>query len=165
MKRSAAEIRRIENAIINGRVVKIEPMNKPVVARRPPARDSKSGMTKGDRRKIAARIVELSDQVLSTNESDRHIALKIGSGPNSNTVNVSKRYDRVSFFIRSKNLFRKAETEGFTPKPAESPTAPNKDRFRFWELRLSDIEAHEALFREIVKESVSVIMDRRPKKK
>src|ERR1035437_934491 len=102
-------------------------------------------MTREDRLKVADRIVELSDQVLSRAERRYHFALKIGSGPNSNTVNVSKRFDRVSFFIRSSSLLRKAEAEGFKPDPAESTWAPNKDRFRFRELRLRDIEAHEAL--------------------
>jgi hypothetical protein len=41
----------------------------------------------------------------------------------------------------------------------------NEHKLLFRGLGLSDIEAHEALFREIVMESVRMIMDRKPKKK
>jgi hypothetical protein len=120
--------------------------------------------TREDRLKVAALIVELSNKRLSLSPTNntRYIALKIGSGPNSNAIRV--RNSRVSFFIRSTGLLNKAKYEGFDPQPLRSTTAANKDKFRFWGLRLSDIEAHEALFREIVKESVETIMDRRPKK-
>ncbi len=120
-------------------------------------------MTREDRLKVAARIVELSNQVFSTKENVDYIALKIGSGPNSNAVRV--RDNRVSFFIRSTELLNKARAEGFEPEPLKSTTAANKDKFRFRGLGLSDIEVHEALFREIAKESVETIMNRRPKRK
>lgn len=119
--------------------------------------------TREDRLKVAALIVELSNQVLSTKENIHYIALKIGSGSNSNAVRV--RNDRVSFFIPSTVLINKARAEGFDPEPLKSTTAANKDKFRFRGLGLSDIEAHEALFREIVKESVETIMARRPRRK
>ena len=41
----------------------------------------------------------------------------------------------------------------------------DEHKFLFWGLGMSDIQAHEALFREIVMESVRTIMDLRPKKK
>jgi hypothetical protein len=119
--------------------------------------------TREDRLRVAAQIVELSNQVLSTTENSRYIALKIGSGSNSNAIRV--RNSRVSFFIRSTGLLDKAKDEGFDPQPLKSTTAANKDKFRFWHLSLSKIEDHEVLFKEIVKESVETIMDRRPKRK
>jgi len=151
----------MERMMSVGEVVKIEPIPNSAVPLPRPARFLKSEKAREDRLKIAARIVELSNQVLSTKENAHYIALKIGSGPNSNTVNVWKSHDRVGFFIRSSDLLRKAEAEGFKPEPAKRQL----DRYRFWELSLRDIEAHEPLFREIVKESVGVIMDRRPKRK
>jgi hypothetical protein len=164
MKRSAAEIRRIENAIVNGRVVKIEPIHELVVSTPPQARNSKNEMTPEDRLKIAVRIVELSGGDLEPLDTEFHISMKIGVGPYSNAVTISKRNDRVNFFILSTGLLRKAKAEGFTPEKVESTRPWPKNRFRFLQLRLSDIQAHEALFREIVKESVSAIMNRRSKK-
>jgi hypothetical protein len=152
------ELDKKEEMMRVGKVVKIEPMPKPVVPLPLPTGILRSEMTRDDRWKIADRIVDLSNQVLSREESGIHIALRIGFPPNSNTVTVSKRANRVCFFIRSMDLLRKAEAEGFKPEPR------SKDRYRFWGLGLSDIDAHEALFREIVKESVSVIMSRRSKK-
>ncbi|HWG19724.1 MAG TPA: hypothetical protein VG225_04275 [Terracidiphilus sp.] len=164
MKRSGAEIRRIENALMNGNVVKIEPMHKPDVPTPPQARNSKSKMTREDRLKIAVRIAELSNGDLEPLDTEFHISLKMGAGPYSNAVTISKRENRVNFFILSRDLLRKAEAEGFKPEPVESTRPWPKDRFRFWQLGLSDIQTHEALFREIVKESVIAIMDRRSKK-
>ncbi len=158
------ELDKKEEMMREGKVVKIEPMPRPVVPLPLPSGILKSEMTREDRLKIAARIVHLSDGVLEQRENGGYIALKIGSGPNSNAVRVGKRSDRVSFFIRSTDLRKKAEEEKFTPEPLEPTTAANKDKFRFWGLSLGDIEAHEALFREIVKESVSVVMDRRPRR-
>ena len=155
------ELDKKEEMMREGRVVKIEPMPDSVVPLPLPAGILKSEMTREE--KIAVRIVELSNQVLSTEDSNLHIALKIGAGPYSNAVTVSKHSDRVSFFL-STDLRRKAEAEGFKPEPVESTRPWPKDKFRFWHLGLSDLQAHEALFREIVKESVSVIMSRRSKR-
>ena len=122
-----------------------------------------SGKTsKEDRLKIAAQIVELSDQVLSKKVNLSHIALKIGSGPNSVAAVVSNS-DRVSFFIRSTDLLNRAKAEGFNPIEAELTSPKNEHRFRFYCLSPANIEAHEGLFREIVQESMRTIMDRRPK--
>jgi hypothetical protein len=164
MKRSAVEIRGIENAIMNGKVVSVESMRKPAVPTPPQARNSKSEMTPEDRFKIALRIAELSGGDLEPLDTEFHISLKIGVGPFSNAVTISKRNNRVNFFILSGDLLRKAKAEGFKPEEVKSTRPWPKDRFRFWQLGLSDIQAHEALFREIVKESVSAIMDRRSKK-
>jgi hypothetical protein len=150
------DLDKIEEMMRAGKVIKIEPMPKPFVPIQ---------MTREDRLKIAARIVELSNQVLSTAENKDYIALKIGSGPNSNAVRVGKRSDRVSFFIRSMDILKRAEAKEFKPEPLKPTTEANKDKFRFWGLHLSDIEAHEALFREIVKESVETVMDRKPGRK
>jgi hypothetical protein len=62
------------------------------------------------------------------------------------------------------DLLNRARTQGFDPEPLKSTTAANKDKFRFRDLSLSDIDAHESLFREIVHESMQTVMDRRPKK-
>jgi hypothetical protein len=140
-----------------GKVVRIEPMPTSVVPL------LKSETTRDGRRKIADRIVGLSDGVLEWKETDRHIGLKIGSGPYSIAGLVSTHFDRVSFFIRSKDLLQKALAEGFKPKLRKSTIPSTKDLYQFGELSLSDIEAHEALFRWIVKESVNVVMDHKGK--
>jgi len=112
---------------------------------------------------MASRIVDLSNKVLSTGTtSSGYIPLKIESGPYSNAVAVGRNWVRC--FIQSTALLEKAREEGFDPrKPLK--TAPfNEHKFYFDGLCLGDIDAHETLFAEIVKESVKVIMDRRPKK-
>ena len=157
------ELDKIEEMMRVGKVVKIEPMPNPVVPAPVPKGTLKSEMRREDRLKIAAKIAELSDRVLEPKENADYIALKIDSGPYSNAARV--RNNRVSFFIRSTDLLNRAKAEGFEPEPLKSTTEANKDKFRFWGLGLSHIEAHEALFREIVKESVGTIMDRRPKRK
>jgi hypothetical protein len=157
------ELDKKEEMMRVGKVVKIEPMRTPVVPPPLPARILRSEMSREDRLKVAAKIVELSDRVLEPKENADYVALKIESGPNSNAARV--RNNRVSFFIRSKDLLERAKREKFNPEPLKSTTAANKDKFRFRGLGLSDIEAHEALFREIVKESVGTIMDRKPKRK
>jgi len=120
-------------------------------------------MTREDRLTVAARIVELSDEILSTDENPQYIALKIASGPNSNAVTVWS--DHVSFFIRSTALLDKARADGFEPIQVKSTTPRNQDKYQFPRLSLNQILTHEALFREIVQESMRTIMDRRPKKK
>ncbi len=145
------------------KVVKIEPMPDSVVPLPLPAGILKSEMTREDRLKIAARIVELSDGVVERKETDRGIRLKIGSGPYSIVGLVSTHYDRVSFFIRSADLLDKAVAEGFKPELRESTRPSTKDLHQFEGLSLSDIETHEALFRWIVKESVNVVMDHKGK--
>jgi hypothetical protein len=111
-----------------------------------------------DRLKIAEHIVKLSDQVLSTRENPKYIALKIG---NWNAVTVRKNSDRVSFFITSTDLINRTKAAGFDPAlvPAK------KDKYRFWGLRLADLQTHEDLFREIVKESRRTITDSSPRNK
>jgi hypothetical protein len=154
----------IEEMLRSGKVVKIEPMPKPVVPPPLPAGILKSEMTREDRLKIiAAKIVELSDQRLSTHKNPKYVALKIGSGPYSNAVVVHN--NLVSFFIRSGDLLNWAKKEEFDPVEAPKTTPMNEHKLLFRGLGLSDIEAHEALFREIVMESVRMIMDRKPKKK
>ena len=157
-----------EKMLRTAKAVKIEPMPKPAVSLPLPTGILKSEMTSEESLKIAdriaTRIVELSDGDLEPQHTRYHISLKVGAGPYSNAVTVSKRDDRVNFFITSTNLLRKAEAEGFKPKRAEAKHPWHKDRFRFWELGLNDIEAQQVLFREIVKESVSVVMDRKRKK-
>jgi hypothetical protein len=116
-----------------------------------------------DRLRIAERIVELSNQVLSTKVNGEYIALKVGTGANSNAVIVRKSEDRVSFFIRSTDLLNRAKAEGFDPVQTKL-TGSFKDRYRFWGLSIADLHNHEDLFREIVNESVHTIIDRRPKR-
>jgi hypothetical protein len=105
----------------------------------------------------------LSDGVLSMAKNGGYIALKIGTGPNSDAVTV--REGRVSFFIRSTGTLNRARAEGFAPALVDASGLSNKDKYRFPGLRLSDIDGHEALFREIVRDSISTILDRRPKGK
>src|SRR5579863_414876 len=135
-KRSAMK-KSTETMIREGKPVRIEPIG------------ASTDGAREDRLKIAARIVELSDQVLESKENADYIALKIESGPYSNAARV--RNNRASFFIRSTDLFNRAKAEGFNPVEAPQTTQANKDKFRFWGLSLNDIEAHKALFREIVK--------------
>lgn len=104
------ELDKKEEMMRVGKVVKIERMRTPVVPPTLPARILKSEMAREDRLKIAARIVELSDRVLSTEIRKNHIALKIGTGPYSTAVRV--RNNRVSFFIRSKDLLDRAKAAG-----------------------------------------------------
>ena len=155
---------RIEEMLRLGKPVKIEPILRPVETPPLPGSNVKSEMISEERRKIADRLVELSDGVLSLEDSDRHIALRIGSPPNCNAVTVSKRADRVTFLIRSIDLLRKAEQHGFKPVSAKLVAQRDKDRHRFQGLSASDIQAHESIFKEIVMDSVRTIMDRRPKK-
>jgi hypothetical protein len=68
----------------------------------------------------------------------------------------------VTFYIRSEDLRKQAEEAQLEFKPVDSEAPKDKYRYRIPGLNLSTIQAHEALFREIVKESVSVIEDRRP---
>ena len=113
---------------------------------------------------MASRIVELSNGVLSTGKiKSGYIPLKIESGPYSNAVCVHN--NLVSFFIRSGDLLNRAKAEGFAPEPAPRTVPMDEHKILFRNLGLSDIQAHEALFREIVMESVRTIMDLRPKKK
>jgi hypothetical protein len=152
------DLDKTEEMLREGKPVKVEPMPKPVVPPPLPAANLKNEMNREDRLRIADRIVELSDGVLKRKDTDRHIGLKIGSGPYSIAGTVSTHFDRVSFFIRSNDLLKAVE-EKFKPELAESTRPSTKDMYRFWGLSLSDIEAHEALFRRIVKETVNVVMD------
>jgi hypothetical protein len=114
---------------------------------------------------IAKRIVELSNNVLSTEKKKSGIiVLKYESGPYSNAVVVRK--SRVRFLIQSTDLFEKAKKERFNPKPEDTQNVTSfiEHKVNFEGLRLRDIEAHEPLFKEIVNESVSFIMGLRPKK-
>ena len=122
-------------------------------------------MNREDRLKVAAKIAELSDLPLSTQENlkSNYVALKIESGPYSNAICVHN--NRVSFLIRSTDLLKKATEDRLNPEPAPRTVPMDENKFLFWGLGMSDIQAHEALFREIVMESVRTIMDLRPKKK
>jgi hypothetical protein len=113
---------------------------------------------------MASRIVELSNDVLSTGKTKSgYIPLKIASGPYSNVFAVRK--NRISCFIRSTELLSRVRAEGFNPEEAPKTVPMNEHKFYFWGLGLDDIHSHESLFREVVQESVRTIMDRRPKKK
>jgi hypothetical protein len=105
--------------------------------------------------KIAARIVELSDQVLSTKENKHYIALQVGSPPNCNAVIVSD-LDHVNFRIPSQDLLNRVKAEGFTPEE-RTWSGFFKGGLRFSRLGLDDLRAHEALFKEIIKGSIKEI--------
>lgn len=113
---------------------------------------------RADRLKLAARIVELSNQVLSTKQNKDYIALQIGTPPNCNAVIVSDD-DYVKFLVRSTNraeeFIDRAKTEGgFTP---DKPKWRGEWRgsCRFWGLGLNDLQTHEGLFRDMVEQSVN----------
>jgi hypothetical protein len=124
--------------------------------------NAKNRVTGEDRSRIASRLVELSNQVLSTSENSRYFSLTVGNGPNSLAATVHKDSDRVSFFIPSTDLRNQAVEKGFELKEAPQSKGRNKDWFRFSLLRLDDIEGNEDLFRNIVAESVKTIIDRKP---
>ncbi|MGC9223019.1 MAG: hypothetical protein ACP5E2_03790 [Terracidiphilus sp.] len=110
-------------------------------------------VNKEDRSKIAAKIVDLSGGVLSIAENPNYIALKAGRRL---AATVRKNRDRVSVYIlRTSELLDKARSEGFSPVEGPQKTQRDKDWFQFRGLTLSDIQAHESLFREIVHGSVS----------
>lgn len=113
---------------------------------------------KDSRMEIAKQIVEFSDQVLSTKKSQDYIALQLGTGRKRNAVTVSNS-DHVGFFIQSSGLLKKAKEEGFDPKEEEFSKHGNKHKFVFSDLTLEQIQAHEGLFRDIVRESVDTIKE------
>jgi hypothetical protein len=139
-------------------------MPEPNAALQQPSDNSEGEMSREERLKIAARIVEFSEGRLSQSEDRKqeYVVLKIGSGPYSNAVRV--RDNRVSFFIRSEDLRVRVIAAGFKLTPVGNTTPINKHKIRIWELNRAKIEDHEVLFREIVNESVSLLMDMRPKK-
>jgi hypothetical protein len=121
-------------------------------------------MTRENRRKIADLIVMLSGGDLSIEESGIHFALRTVNPPRRNTVTVSNRANRVSFYIQSADLLKKVKDKKIKHEPTKLVAPRDRDRYRFGELGLNDIQVHEALFREIVQESVRVIMSRRSMK-
>jgi hypothetical protein len=158
------ELDKKEEMMRTGKVVEIERMPKPTVPLPPLTGSLKSEVNREDRLKIAQRLVDLSAGDLEWKETERRIGLKIGSGPYSIAGTVSTEVDRVSFFIGSLDLIQKAKEEGFEPEPVESTRPSTRDKYRFWGLSLGDIEAHEALFKRIVNESVNVVMGHKGKK-
>jgi hypothetical protein len=107
-----------------------------------------------DRSKIAARIVELSNGVLSIDPNPRsYIALKLGSRV---AATVSKRSDRVQFIIASTGLHQEAERRFLLEKPPKS-IPMHEHKYNFPGLALNDISANEPLFREIVQEAVRIL--------
>ena len=149
------ELDKKEEMMRVGKVVKIEPIHVPVVPPPLPAGVLNSEMTRDDRLKIATRIVDRSNQALSTVERQNHIALKIGTGPYSNAVMVTDSY--VKFLIRSEDLRNRAKEEGFNPEEViwKGPWAGFGYRFRG--LRLNDIQEHEGFFKAVVQESINEI--------
>jgi hypothetical protein len=116
-------------------------------------------MPGNDRSKIAARLVELSNQVLSKKNNRTHIALKV---KNRVAVLVSHS-DRVQFIISSTDLLERVKAEKFNLKPAPKYIPMHEVKHYFEGLGLNQIQAHELLFKEIVNESVAAVSDRRPK--
>lgn len=125
-------------------------------------------MKKGDqkpdreeRRTIAAEIKRLSNnpELEVREEPKRHIALKIGVGNFSNAAVVSDS-GYVKFFIRSNDLLERAQ-ERYKPELVKSTGPWAGFGYRFWGLRLNDIQANEALFRALIKESMDEIEYRR----
>jgi len=155
----------IEEMLRSGKVVKIEPMPKPAVPLPQPSGILKCEMTREDRLKIAAKIVELSSMVLSKKENPHYIALKVGDGPYSNAVTVRWRTDRVSFHIPSTDLVKQAVAAGFSPENCESRRSFFEHKWYFNGLTLADLQKHEPLFSAIVKGSLEYIRSRRPKGK
>ena len=146
----------VEEMLLNGTVVKIEPM---------PKSGPSTQLNGEDRTKIAARIVELSNHVLSTKKNPRSITLKVGDGPYSNAVTVRWRKDRVSFHIPSTNLVKQAVEAGFSPENPQSARPFFEHKWHFNGLTLTDLQEHEPLFRAIIKDSLEYILSRRPRGK
>jgi hypothetical protein len=119
-------------------------------------------MTEKERKSASTLLAQMSAGDLDPTERSEYIALQIGDGPNKNAVVLH--FDRVSFFVQSEYLIERAKTEGFKPEPAERKSPQCDYKVRFWGLSLSDIEAHEALFRDIVIESIRIVRSRRPTK-
>ncbi len=118
----------------------------------PPAREN--------RRNVAVKIVELSDQRLSTSENTDHISPKIGL---SVAVVVSNS-DQVGFFIRSTELLDKIKQAGLSLKKGRVKNPKDENKYVFRALSPENIEAHKELFREIVEESIQTTIGRRLKR-
>ncbi|HTB96696.1 MAG TPA: hypothetical protein VK716_06790 [Terracidiphilus sp.] len=107
-------------------------------------------------KEIAAEIARLSDQSLESVPRKHHIAMKLKgeTGAYSNAVIVSDS-DYVKFFIRSKDLQKKAEEKQFTLKAVDSIGTRAGFGFRFSGLRLNQIQANEEFFKTIIHGSIN----------
>lgn len=118
-----------------------------------------------ERLNLARRLTELSDRALSVTEKPRdYIAIESGTGPNKNVISVNKREDKVSFYIRSSDLLARLKGAGFEPDKVEPTQKFLEDRYRFWNLKIEDLNKHPDLFADLVRESISVVEARRSRK-
>ena len=106
-----------------------------------------------NRSKIAHRIVELSDGVLSEEKKHSYIALKVGS----RVAAVVSNSDRVQFLIPSTELQQKVTEKQFSLKEAPKSIPMHEHKFYIRGLNLDQLNANEPLFREIIRESVSAL--------
>jgi hypothetical protein len=116
------------------------------------------------RRVLAGRIVELSDRVLSVKENRQYIGLQVEAGRYKNAVALHG--EQVSFYP-SEGSLDQARAEGFNPEPVvpDRPGSIAEHKYLFRGLSITDLRAHEALFRAMTKESVDFILSRRPRGK
>src|SRR5271170_955165 len=126
---------------------------------------SDSGITLEERVELAKYLMGLSNEHLSLTDKPRnYIAIEVGFKPNKNAIGVSKYRDRVSLLVRSTDLLRRIEMAGFTPVPVPQTRPMMKDKYFILGLSKNDVNRHEALFREVVKESIETVRSRKSKK-
>jgi len=126
---------------------------------------SDSGITLNERVELAKNLMELSNEPLSLTDKPRnYIAIEVGFKPNKNAIGISKHRDRVSFLVRSTDLLRRLEMAGFTPVPVPQTRPMMKDKYFIFGVSKEDINRHQALFREAVKESIETVRSRKSKK-
>jgi hypothetical protein len=112
-----------------------------------------------ERVRLAERLIGMSGLPLSKNEVGNYIAIEVGTGTNKNAVLVSTRQDRVSFFIRSMELLNRVAEAGFKAE-RNGP----EFRYRVWNVSILDLDHHESLFREVMRESIDIVRSRRSRK-
>jgi hypothetical protein len=126
---------------------------------------AKVPLTAESRIAIAKRIESLADQRMSINEDPQtYIALEIGVGTYKNAITVSKKVNRVSFFIESADIREAFQKAGFVVVRRRQGPGYNKDRYSIMKLDLTGIEQNIELVRRAVKESIEVLSARKPSK-
>jgi hypothetical protein len=118
-------------------------------------------MMKEDRLTLAARLAEFSNGILSTQVNPDHITLKV----ENRVAIVVSGSDQVGFYIRSTELLERIRGAGFATAKAREKYHKDQNKYLLRHLSLAEINSNEALFKEIVLESVETIKDQRPKEK
>jgi hypothetical protein len=127
---------------------------------------SKVALIADDRLRIAERLKELSDDLLSLNAIPKdYISLELGTASNKNAIHVNRHSDRVSFYLRSHDLLNRLATAGFAPQLSPQTKPMFRDRYRIFGLNIDLINQNVGLFRDAVAESIEVLQSRKPAKK